>query len=50
VSVINVGLGVLPDEPPPRHAEIVGWPRDDKPQQLEMAKLLAAATRLVLHD
>ncbi len=49
-SVINVGLGVLPDEPPPRHAEIVGWPRDDKPQQLEIAKLLAAAAQLVLHN
>jgi hypothetical protein len=49
-SVINVGLGVLPDEPPPRHAEIVGWPRDDKPQQLEIAKLLAAVAQLVLHD
>lgn len=50
-AVINVGanLHVIPDEPPPRHAEITGWPRDDKPQQLEIAKLLAAVARLVLH-
>jgi len=51
-AVINVGAGlhVIHDEPPPRHAEIIGWPRDDKPQQLEIAKLLAAAALLVLHD
>jgi hypothetical protein len=47
---VGVGLHVIPDEPPPRHAEITGWPRDDKPQQLEIAKLLAAAALLVLHD
>jgi hypothetical protein len=54
-AVLNVGvnvgvsLHVIPDEPPPRHAEITGWPRDDKPQQLEIAKLLAAVARLVVH-
>jgi hypothetical protein len=47
---VGVGLDVIPDKPPARHAEIVGWPRDDKPRQLEIAKLLAAVARLVLHD
>jgi hypothetical protein len=47
---VGVGLDVIPDKPPPRHAEIIGWPRDDKPQQLEIAKLLAAVAQLVLHD
>lgn len=48
--VVNAGLAVVADEPPPRHAEIVGWPRDDKSQQLEIAQSIAAAARLVLHD
>ena len=47
---VGVGLDVISDEPPHRHAEIIGWPRDDKPQQLEIAKLLAAAARLLLHN
>ena len=47
--VMNAGLRVVPDEPPPRHAEIVGWPRNDKSQQLEIAKVIAAVARLVLH-
>jgi hypothetical protein len=48
--VRNAGLDVIPDEPPPRHAEIVDWPRGDKSQQLEIAKIIAAVARLILHE
>jgi len=41
------GLDILPAEPPPRHANIVGWPENDKPRQKLIALQLAAVATLV---
>lgn len=47
-----VGLDVAAEEPPPRHANIVGWPTNPDPRieraaQLEWADLIAAGAELV---
>ncbi len=34
------------DEPPPRHANVLGWPRE-RDQQLALAQSLATAARSV---
>jgi hypothetical protein len=48
-SVIVHGLRVVPDEPPPRHRNIVGWPPlEQKEDQKLIAMELAAAARLLL--
>ncbi len=44
------GLDVSPMEPPARHANIVGWPENDKPRQKLIALQLAAAATLVLKE
>ncbi len=44
------GLDILPAEPPPRHANIVGWPENDKPRQKLMALQLVAVATLVLRE
>jgi len=46
-------LDTIPDEPPLHHANIVGWPSDNDPdeqrsRQLELAKLLVEEVELVL--
>ncbi len=46
----KVGLDILPDEPPPRHANLVGWPESDKPRQKVIALQIAAAATLVLKE
>lgn len=47
-AVRNLGLEVVADEPPPRHASITGWPRNDKGAQRLRALELAAVAKLVL--
>ena len=48
VSVINnLQLRLVPDEPPPRHANITGWP-EEKDRRMSLAQLLAAEATLVL--
>lgn len=49
-DVRKVGLDVRPDEPPPRHANVIGWPEDDKPRQKLIALQLAAVAILVLKE
>jgi hypothetical protein len=49
-EVRKVGLDVSPMEPPPRHANIVGWPENDKPRQKLIALQVAAAATLVLSE
>lgn len=48
-AVTEVGLRVEPDDDPPRHASILGWP-DDKSGKKSRAQLLAAAARLSLRS
>jgi hypothetical protein len=43
-------LDVVPNEPPPHHANIVGWPEDDKPRQKLIALQIAATAALILKD
>jgi hypothetical protein len=40
LNVMAKKLQVVPNEPPPRHANIVGWP-DEKSKQLQIAVELA---------
>ncbi|MBK8980616.1 MAG: hypothetical protein IPM29_32330 [Planctomycetes bacterium] len=40
-AVLDVGLRFEPDDDPPRHANIVGWP-EDKEAIIEMAQDLSA--------
>ena len=49
-AIPRVGLRLDPDDTPPRHANIVGWPdNDDKDAVIEKAQDLAAlASDLVL--
>jgi hypothetical protein len=44
------GLDIVPAQPPPRHANIVGWPENDKPRQKLIALQLAAVATLVLKE
>ncbi|MCI0537391.1 MAG: hypothetical protein L0Z50_19425 [Verrucomicrobiales bacterium] len=47
-EVIALGLQVVPKEPPPHHANIVGWDRDDRASQRLVAALLASQAQLIL--
>lgn len=47
-DVSNVGLDVEPDDIPPGHANIVGWP-NERHEQLSKAQELAANATLVLN-
>lgn len=47
-TVRALGFEAVPDEPPPRHANITGWPRNDKGAQRLRALELAALAKLVL--
>jgi hypothetical protein len=44
---ISLGLEVVPAEPPPRHANITGWP-EDKGEAIVKAMSLASKATLVL--
>ena len=46
-EVRHYSLDILPAEPPPRHANIIGWPENDKPRQKLIALQLAAVATLV---
>ncbi|MGH9891757.1 MAG: hypothetical protein ACREA0_07210, partial [bacterium] len=46
-AVTDVGLLVEPDDDPPRHAAIVGWP-DEKDDRKSRAQKLAAVAHLSL--
>jgi len=46
-QVKKVNLEVDPNDNPPRHANIIGWP-PEKPRQMLIATELAAAAKLVL--
>lgn len=47
-EVIRIGLSAVPDEPPPRHANIVDWPADDKDGRKILAMELAAVASLAI--
>jgi hypothetical protein len=47
--VLNNGLRVEPDNMPPRHANIVGWPLE-KSEKKSLAQSLAAEAALILHE
>ncbi|MBA3571956.1 MAG: hypothetical protein H0W34_08300 [Pyrinomonadaceae bacterium] len=49
-EVTGNGLDILSEEPPPRHANIVGWPENDKPRQKLIALQIAALATLVLKE
>lgn len=46
-AITKVGLAINPDDNPPRHANITGWP-DEMDERLEKAQDLAHACRLHL--
>lgn len=49
VAVDGFQLSIIPDEPPPRHANIIGWPtQEQKEVQRLLAAELAARTTLVV--
>jgi hypothetical protein len=41
-QVLGENLRVVPADPPPRHADICGWPPDDRERRVTVAKVLAA--------
>lgn len=49
-EIRKVRLDIVPHEPPRRHANIVGWPENDKPRQKIIALQIAAIAKLVLND
>jgi hypothetical protein len=54
-DVRAIELDVIADEPPPRHAAIIGWPLDNDPalqkaQQIARAALIASKATLLLAD
>ena len=49
-EIRKASLHIRSEEPPPRHANIVGWPENDKPRQKILALQIAAAATLVLND
>lgn len=49
-AVRQKDLDVVPAEPPPRHANIVGWPDNDKSRQKILALELAGVATLTLKD
>jgi hypothetical protein len=48
-SVTDLNLSIEPDNIPPRHACIVGWP-EEKFQRKSIAQQLAASSKLVLNS
>lgn len=47
IVITRIGLRLESEEPPPLHANIVGWP-DTKDARMSLAQQLAAESRLVL--
>jgi hypothetical protein len=47
--VTGNGLEVIPQEPPPRHANIIGWP-EEKSEQKQIAMELAAEAQFYKRD
>jgi len=53
-NIQSIGLRVEPKEPPPRHADVVGWPalsgtpKEDKSRQKLIAQQIVERARLVL--
>ena len=47
-NITKFGLGVNPDEPPPRHANIQGWP-DVKSERMSLAQQIAAEATLYMN-
>ena len=45
--IFNKGLSVIPEEPPPKHANITNWPIDESKRK-EIALELAAEAQLYL--
>lgn len=45
---VNQGLELVADPVPenPNHANVVGWPSNDKPLQMQMAQLIASQAKL----
>lgn len=50
--VTDVNLSIVSDEPPPRHACIIGWPEgaERKSERMLLAQLLAKKARLKLRE
>jgi len=46
----KIDLDIQPDEPPPRHANLIGWPENDKPRQKLIALELSAVATLVVKE
>ncbi len=46
-TIYNVNLDIQPNEPPPRHADIVNWP-DSKDARMSLAQQIAADSVLLL--
>ncbi len=46
----DIGLQVVPDDPPPRHANIAGWPEDGSKHKLLAAQLAAKASLHLISD
>lgn len=42
-------LDVVAEEPPPRHADIVGWPRSQSDHDMEKAEQIERATLIAQH-
>jgi hypothetical protein len=42
-AIVELGLQIVPSEPPPRHANVTGWP-DQKEAQMSKAQELAAVS------
>ncbi|HUE81822.1 MAG TPA: hypothetical protein VMM84_06880 [Pyrinomonadaceae bacterium] len=49
-QVRNAGLDISSDEPPPRHANLIGWPENDKGRHKLIALQIAAVATLVLKE
>ena len=47
-DVEKAGLSVMPDDNPPRHANIIGWP-DEKSERKLFAERLVGSAQLILH-
>lgn len=47
LAVFELSLNIYPDEPPPRHANLVGWP-PEKHARMSLAQQLAASATLVV--
>ena len=49
LAVYELSLNIHPDEPPPRHANIVGWP-PEKHARMSLAQQLTASATLVVTE